>query len=162
VRLDLARAAGRPQPAAPARPRAAAIVAWLQILQGLGSLLIGLAFTLQAGADLGGLPRPLPYLNIVNPVGAFERGVLQLLLAYPILWVGFGLFHLRRWAWLGAMMLQGIVLFINLVGYFRGRANLFSMAMSVLIVFYLNQAEVREAFHPAPAPAEEAKEAESG
>jgi hypothetical protein len=131
---------------APRRPRAAVFVAWLQILQGLATLLIGLAFTLQAGAELGGVPAPLPYLVIDNPIGAFERGASQLLLAFPILWVGFGLFHLRPFAWLSAMMLQGVVLFVNLASYFRGRANFLSMLMSVVIVLYLNQADVREAF----------------
>ena len=108
------------------RPRAAIFVAWMQILQGLASLLIGLAFTLQAGAALGGVEAPLPFVGINNPIGAFERGASQLLLAFPILWVGFGLSRLRSWAWLSAMTLQGVVLFVNLVSYFLGRANYLS------------------------------------
>ena len=138
----------------PRFPRSVRILAWLQILQGLGSLLVGLAFTLQGGAALGGVPAPLPYLAVGDPLLAFERGVSQLLLAYPILWVGFALFRLKPWAWLSTMTLQGVVLFVNLVSYFRGGANYLSMTVSILIVLYLNHAEVREAFQSRPAPEE--------
>jgi hypothetical protein len=48
------------------------------------------------------------------------------------------------------MTLQGVVLFVNLVSYWRGGANYLSMAMSVLIVLYLNSAEVRDAFETEP------------
>jgi len=136
----------RRRPRASRRPRSVGILVWLQVLQGLGTLLIGMAFTMQAGAALGGVPAPLPVPLIQDPMGAFERGVVQLLLAFPILWVAFALAHLKPWAWLSAMTLQGVVLTVNLLSYFRGRANYLSMAMSILIVLYLNQAEVREAF----------------
>ena len=134
----------------PEVPRSARILAWLQILQSLATLLIGLAFTLQGGAVLGGLPAPLPYMLVEEPLLAFVRGAIQLLLAYPIFWVGLALFRLKPWAWLFSMFLQGVVLFVNLASYFRGGANYISMAMSVLIVLYLNNAEVRLAFQPPP------------
>jgi hypothetical protein len=142
------------QPSPPSAPRAVRVLAWLQILQSLGSLLIGLAYTVQAGSILGGVPTPLPFMLIESPLLAFERGVAQLLLAYPIFWVGLALFRRRPWAWLSAMTLQGIVLFLNLVSYFRGSANFASMAVSVLIVLYLNNAEVRHAFQAQTAPDE--------
>lgn len=137
----------------PRRPGGVTILAWLQILQSLASLLIGLAFTLQAGSALGGVPAPLPYLTVKHPMAAFERGVSQLLLAFPVLWVGFALFRLKPWAWLSAMTLQSVVLVVNLVSYVRGGANYLSMAVSIIIVLYLNQAEVRAAFRPRPADA---------
>jgi hypothetical protein len=134
----------------PTFPQSARILAWLQLLQSMASLLIGLAFVLQAGSILGGVPTPLPFLVIREPLNALARGVEQLLLAYPIFWVGLALFRLKPWAWISSMMLQGIVLFVNLASYFRGEANYLSMAISVLIVLYLNNAEVRGAFQPRP------------
>jgi hypothetical protein len=135
-----------PKPARAETPQAVRILAWLQILQGLGTLLVGLAHTLAAGSLLGGVPQPLPFVAVGEDVpSAFARGAFQLLLAFPILWVGLALFRLRRFAWLSAMSLQGVVLLLNLVSHFRGGANYASMAISVLIVLYLNNAEVREA-----------------
>jgi hypothetical protein len=141
-------------------PRSVRILAWLQIVQSLGTLLIGLAHTVQAGAILGGLPLPLPFIIIQNPVLTFERSLAQLLLSFPIFWAGLALFRRRPWAWLSSMTLQGVVLFLNLISYFRGGANYASMAISVLIVLYLNHAEVREAFQKQAVPDEYAEAGE--
>ncbi|MGD9892156.1 MAG: hypothetical protein AB7U18_12795, partial [Dehalococcoidia bacterium] len=61
-----------------------------------------------------------------------------------------GLWLLQRWAWTGVMLYQGVLLGSGLVGYIRGEEPFFQLAIGVLIVFYLNQREVQEAFHRQP------------
>lgn len=59
---------------------------------------------------------------------------------------GWGILRLRAWAGLMALIAQGMNLFGELVSYTRGSANYLSMLVSVIIVFYLNQRDVRNAF----------------
>lgn len=142
--------AGKRRPRPPSRPRSVTFVGWLEVVQALGALGLGLAFTLSGGAALGGVDNPLLLVATGDPLAELERGLTLLLLSFPILWVSFGLFRMKAWAWLFAMTLQGVVLLVNLFSYFRGRANYFSMALSIVIVFCLNQAEVRQAFKARP------------
>jgi len=52
----------------------------------------------------------------------------------------------RRWAWTGAMVIEGATLALSLVAYFSRSANLLyysAMAAAVAIVFMLNQSELQ-------------------
>ena len=60
-----------------------------------------------------------------------------------------GILRLRSWAWLMAMIAQGINLFAEMVNYTRGQANYISLVVSTIIVFYLNQRDVQIAFRVA-------------
>jgi hypothetical protein len=57
-----------------------------------------------------------------------------------------GLARLRPWAWLWAMTIQGVRLFIGLVAYFRGDPHLLSLVIPVVAVLLLDQEPVRRAF----------------
>ncbi len=60
-----------------------------------------------------------------------------------------GILQLRSWAWLMAMIAQGINLFAEMVNYTRGQANYISLVVSTIIVFSLNQRDVQMAFRVA-------------
>lgn len=64
--------------------------------------------------------------------------------------IAFGLWHLKRFAWVLIMILQGIGMAVYLWFYTNGEPLYLSMLLSVIIVFYLNQREVQQAFQRRP------------
>jgi hypothetical protein len=72
--------------------------------------------------------------------------------------LAFGLWRLHRWAWTVMMLWTGLGLTADLVDYLHGDPNYLLMLESVIVVFYLNQREVQEAFgqRPSRAPVETA------
>jgi hypothetical protein len=60
--------------------------------------------------------------------------------------VSVGLWRLRHWAWSATMLWAGVNMVQALLVYYRGEPQFPSMALSVLIVLYLNQREVQLAF----------------
>jgi len=64
--------------------------------------------------------------------------------------IAFGLWHLKRSAWVLIMIQQGIGLSVYLWFYANGEPLYLSMLLSVIIVFYLNQREVQQAFERKP------------
>jgi|GEM_PF-6162970 len=67
-----------------------------------------------------------------------------------------GLWRLKHWGWTMAMILTGLFLVSDLLSYASsysgGKFTLlhFSMAINVIIVFYLNQTSVRRTFQGEP------------
>jgi hypothetical protein len=59
-----------------------------------------------------------------------------------------GLWLLRFWGWVAAMLLAGPTLAVEVVLYFRGEAAFAYMAVAMLIALYLNSADVRSRFFP--------------
>jgi hypothetical protein len=65
-----------------------------------------------------------------------------------------GLWQLQRWAWVTTMLWAGFALLVGLISLYRGQpVTYFTMAVSVLQVFYLNLTEVQEAFEKPPGQA---------
>lgn len=62
-----------------------------------------------------------------------------------------GLWLLQRWAWLLIMIQLGVSMGAFLWLYFQGNPLYISMLINVVMVFYLNQHDVQQAFdhHPA-------------
>jgi uncharacterized membrane protein (DUF2068 family) len=58
----------------------------------------------------------------------------------------YGLWRMRRWAWFITMVDLGVSMLIGLYGYFYGEPDYWTMLFNVLIVFYLNQRDVQNAF----------------
>ena len=56
----------------------------------------------------------------------------------------------RRWAWLLAMILIGLGMVIDLASYVRGSVLHIPMIINVVMVFYLNQRDVRRVFEDLP------------
>jgi len=83
-------------------------------------------------------------------VYVFATGVVQIAIVI-------GLWRLKRWGWFLVMLHTGLGMFLNLWAYFHAQPNYVTMVVLVLIVFYMNQREVQQAFlEPAaagPSPA---------
>jgi hypothetical protein len=63
-----------------------------------------------------------------------------------------GLWLLRPWGWVAAMLLAGPTLAVELALYVRGDASLPYMGVATLIALYLHAAGVRRRYFPAPPP----------
>ena len=95
-------------------------------------------------ARIGGLGP----MSLILPDGVDPRYRLVVssaaagLLAVPIA----GFFFLKRWAWVLGMILVGVWLSFNIWLHFHGRPQYLEMLVGVVLVFYLNQRDVQQAF----------------
>jgi hypothetical protein len=64
--------------------------------------------------------------------------------------IAFGLWRLKRWAWVLIMIRRGVGMALNLWLYANGEPLYLDMLLSVIVVFYLNQREVQQAFERRP------------
>jgi hypothetical protein len=95
----------------------------------------------------GGLMPKLPQL--VSD-GQHLTAALVLLIDLWGLGIIYGLWRYRSWAWPVLMVQTGTNLLVMLFNYFEGHPHYLDMVVSVLIVFYLNQAEIRHRFLDLP------------
>jgi uncharacterized membrane protein (DUF2068 family) len=111
------------------RPFGVTIIAVLQALSGLsaGAFVV----VVRAGS-----------LTIVDP----ELAAQSVALFAVGLVIAVGLWRLKRWAWVSVMVWTGLELAGGLLSYFRGDPDYPSMVLGIIIVFYLNQADVQAAF----------------
>ncbi|NEQ22406.1 MAG: hypothetical protein F6K28_25125 [Microcoleus sp. SIO2G3] len=80
---------------------------------------------------------------VLAVVGAAIPGSILLLLAY-------GLLTLRRWAWMGELMLVGLVAAIQIRSIaFRtfDRSDVIGLVIQIVVLAYLLQPQVRRKFH---------------
>ena len=82
-------------------------------------------------------------VQIMNPTEIRAILVVELII---LLAIAIGLWRLQQWAWFLLMIWVGIHLFFDLMDYFYGHHIHASMLISVIIVFYINQREVKKAF----------------
>jgi uncharacterized membrane protein (DUF2068 family) len=82
-------------------------------------------------------------VQIMNPTEIRAILVVELII---LLAIAIGLWRLQQWAWFLLMIWVGIHLFFDLMDYFYGHNIHASMLISVIIVFYINQREVKKAF----------------
>ncbi|MGY5873884.1 MAG: hypothetical protein RTV72_16675 [Candidatus Thorarchaeota archaeon] len=109
------------------RPLGVTILAILQILGGLMMLVLG------ALATLAGL---LFILFAIVGVAMAILGLLGLV-------VGFGLWGLKSWAWTWAMIVNILTI---IFGLFNLASNFVSIIISLIIVIYLNQPDIKRRF----------------
>lgn len=57
-----------------------------------------------------------------------------------------GLWRYRGWGWYGMMLLLAYWMATGAIDYFTGKPDYVSMVLNVVMVFYLNQREVRDLF----------------
>jgi lysylphosphatidylglycerol synthetase-like protein (DUF2156 family) len=127
------------------RPRSIAILAGLQVVQSLGFLYYGITQVLSHEWPEGSIAQT-PAEFIPAAFEYFTAGVGLILLAVLMLVVTIGLLRLWSLAWLASMTVQGLGLVAALLAYARQEPNYISMLLGVLLVFYLNQQEVQDAF----------------
>lgn len=92
---------------------------------------------LPAGWEVIGIP--IQFWDVLIVAAQFVLGVAAIV-------SGAGLLLVRTWAWLLALALLGCELVIQLDNYFKGRPAYWAMFLSALLVLYLNQRPIREAF----------------
>ncbi|MCJ7444254.1 MAG: hypothetical protein MUO26_06960 [Methanotrichaceae archaeon] len=72
--------------------------------------------------------------------------VAYLIVPIFFLVLALGLWRLQRWAWVLLMVWQGLLIATDIWGYFNGNPSYLTMILSVIIVFYINQREVKKVF----------------
>ena len=82
-------------------------------------------------------------VSILNPTQILAILAIELVI---LLTIAIGLWRLQQWAWFLLMIWVGIQMFFDLMAYFYVREIHASMLISVIIVFYINQREVKKAF----------------
>jgi hypothetical protein len=133
------------------RPRSVTILAFLQVVQSLGFLGFGVMQVIEykwPETIVWDSPEtliPTLFDLMISGIGLIFVGVLMLIVTIELL-------RLRSWAWILSMSVQGMGLFAALLGYMRGDPNYLTMFLGVLLVFYLNQQEVQDAFRQVRGP----------
>lgn len=129
------------------RPTAVTVIAVLNAIGGVLSILGGLAALLLGGlAGLGGTAQG--DANVAGAgIVASILGIVIIILGGLSLVVAYGLWTLQAWAWITAVVLQGIGILFNLVTLIQGNAGvIFSLVISGVILYYLFRPNVRQAF----------------
>lgn len=125
------------------RPFGVLVLIALQIISVLG-VILDVAVIL--------LGRPSLYLGTVEN--------FTLLLAFQLLYILYllvvvvGLWQLRRWAWFIVMVQLGLTMTLELWLYFLDKPVYLGMLVNVIMVLYLNQREVQQAFESPRRPRE--------
>jgi hypothetical protein len=127
------------------RPRSISILAGLQVVQSLGFLYYGYFQVITHVWPEGDILKS-PATFISAAFDFITSGIGLILLAFLMFVVSLELLRLRSWAWLASMWVQGVGLAAALLAYSRGEPNFLSMFLGVLLVFYLNQQDVQDAF----------------
>jgi hypothetical protein len=117
------------------------VIGFFALVAGLGYLFFGLRVL---GFDWFGVLGELPAYESVGLWGWFA-------IAAGVAWimVAFGLWALQSWARLFALIIAGVSLFEAVLAFFQFPGTGVGFAMSIVplvILFYLNSAEVRAAF----------------
>jgi len=128
-------------------PVLVSVIGFFAALAGLGWLLVGLRLL---GFD---------WFGALGDVEAFESAALWgwLTVAGGVLWIlaAIGLWTLRPWAWMLAMIVAGIAVFeafLYVFAYPGSGIGLSMMLMPGIILLYLNSHDVKSAFgHGGPA-----------
>ena len=83
----------------------------------------------------------LPNVNDMRVIG-----LVNILIVALLLFVVWGLWRLKYWAWFSTMVLAGIALIFGIWQYWHGGTPYVDLLINVLIVFYLNQHDLRQLF----------------
>ncbi|MHA1666679.1 MAG: hypothetical protein ACTSW7_04840 [Candidatus Thorarchaeota archaeon] len=106
------------------RPLGVTILAILQLLGGVISIFGGLAIVM-----------------IFPVIFTLILGAILLIVGLVGLIVGWGLYTMKSWAWMLAMILNIINIIIAVIGF-----DLISLIIPVIIVIYLNQPDIKNRF----------------
>jgi hypothetical protein len=113
------------------RPFGVTAIATIQIL----SAVVWGVFTVTGRFDYNVFLGSIGYYEVAGPA-----------LAAVGLFISYGMFTLKRQAWVLTMLWAGLNLATSLWTYWEGEPAYLTMLYSVVVVYYLNQREVRAAF----------------
>jgi hypothetical protein len=74
--------------------------------------------------------------------------IIDIVLIVALALVIAGLLTRQRWAWVMTMIIIGISLLIGILEYFQESPRYLNMLIGVIIVFYLNERNVRRVYDP--------------
>ena len=128
------------------------------LLLGVVMLVVGFFLSVLAAAVLlatlarytGVLPPDWEIIGGLREIQDVLLVAAQFVLGVAAVVSGIGLLLVRTWAWLLALALLGCELVIQLSSYFQGRPAYWAMFLSALLVLYLNQRPIRQAFNIDP------------
>ncbi|MEG3440256.1 hypothetical protein V0288_24225 [Pannus brasiliensis CCIBt3594] len=131
------------------RPTGVTILAVIQFLGGILSLFLGVSGLFFGGLMVAaGSGQPANEATTMAPIligasiGALINGMIGLI-------AGFGLFTLKGWGWILAIVFAALSILNNLVSLSQGRnvaGAIVGIVISGLILYYLNQHNVKRAF----------------
>lgn len=131
---------------APRRPRSLTLVSILLILYGLILMAVGGLFTALAIWPEVLRPNYTEAYTVLSQIGDLDFVLIggQVLIGIIMLIGGFGLWRVRGWAWLMAIIGLGVHLLILLIDYWRGDPLYWAMLLSAMLCFLLNLREVKQ------------------
>lgn len=119
------------QPIAEHRPFGVVLIAILLALNGILSIIAGIAaLGFVAGA-----------------------GIVEIIFGLVLLYVAYGMWSLQSWAWLSTLILEGINALFAVISLIAAPASIgawISLIIAAIIIYYLTRPEVHEAFHGRP------------
>jgi hypothetical protein len=115
----------------------------------IGLLLIRVALI---AFDLWRIGQGQPALSLLDLNNDRLLGVIAGATIVALLAICWGLFRLKRWAWITMMILIGFNLLVAITGYLNGGKQFVPMLLDVISVFYLNLRSVQAAFQGEPVP----------
>lgn len=131
-------------------PQSVTILAILQLISGIFSLLDGLFILLFAGI-FGGLGAALGGAKVGTVIGGFIAifAAIALILGVISLILTWGLFQLKTWAWTGTLIVHAIAIISQVAKMFgsAGTAvNFLTLGFAIACIYYLLRPDVKQAF----------------
>ncbi len=141
-------------PAPPKKRSAAiAIVGWLLFLSAILNITFGAldifvsdVFS-QTGTSLPILAEQVADDELTEQEFFLIDGVVSIFVGVVQLGLTIGFWREKRWAWVAAMSWQAFKLLFGIVAALAGPADFVSLAFAILLVFTLNQTDVRRVFN---------------
>ncbi len=132
------------------RPQSVTVLAILQLISGIFSLLDGLFILLFAGI-FGGIGAAVGGARIGVAIGGFIGifAAISFILGFLSLLLTWGLLQLKNWAWTGTLIvhiLATIAQIVKMFGSAGTAANFLTMGFAVASIYYLLQPDVKQAF----------------
>lgn len=139
--------------AKPDRPFALKVVCAVLFLNGLVLALVGGLLIYSLTNPSGTLVDPREIDGLLSGFGIMAKIVVTLVFAVGIIWVATMLWRLQPWAWRRAMLVMGLLLVLQIWTYLNHSETIFTtlgLALDVIAVYYLIQADVRRLFIDPP------------
>lgn len=106
------------------------------------AVFMAVVFYLSSSSQYSGIAAQL-----VHTLSHNQTSAIIVVEIFVLLVIALGLWRLQRWSWVLLMIWVGVQIFFDLWDYFYNHElHTTSMLICVMIVFYINQREVKKAF----------------
>lgn len=135
----------------PKTPIAVTLLTWLLLLTSLlniaaGALSVYASEILEEGNTIPILAELESEETFTEPGEWFVEGIWYMLVGAGQLIITFGFWRQKRWAWVAAMSWQALKLLVEVSSALSDRVEPLPLAVAIVLVFMLNQSEVRRVF----------------